>query len=138
MLTHFHGFLAHFRLPTSGENIHSYVLFCPGPIYIASALALVSAAIIYVFIPDITPDYMERENVAFKLYLEEHGFDTSLMGEAQLIVDPEDAPESKGGEFNQKNLELAGAGVGGKRYLKDEDGEDVVVHVVPSGVAGAK
>ncbi|CED82334.1 Inorganic phosphate transporter [Phaffia rhodozyma] len=61
-----------------------------GPFYIASALAIFSAGITYFFIPNIDADYMERDNIEFKAYLEANGWDTSAMGEI-IALDPESA-----------------------------------------------
>lgn len=58
-----------------------------GVFYLGSGLALVSAAIVYFFIPNISADYMEQENQAFREYLEENGYDMSLIG--FLMEDPE-------------------------------------------------
>lgn len=48
-----------------------------GVFYLGSALALVSALITLIFIPNIQPDAMHDEDIAFREYLEANGFDTS-------------------------------------------------------------
>ncbi|KAH9838230.1 major facilitator superfamily domain-containing protein [Rhodofomes roseus] len=51
-----------------------------GPFWIASGLALLSALVTFFLIKPLSHDGMEEEDRAFRLYLEAHGFDTSLMG----------------------------------------------------------
>ncbi|KAE8256208.1 hypothetical protein A4X06_0g8 [Tilletia controversa] len=47
---------------------------------IGSALALLSAATIFLFVPNVGEDSMLIEDIEFKRYLEANGFDTSTMG----------------------------------------------------------
>ncbi|GAA97199.1 uncharacterized protein L969DRAFT_84374 [Mixia osmundae IAM 14324] len=49
------------------------------PFYLASSLALL-AAVIGFFLVEITPDFIAQEDVLFKEYLAEHGYDISGMG----------------------------------------------------------
>jgi len=51
-----------------------------GPFFVGSAMALLSAIITYFFIHPLSHDGMEREDIEFRAYLEENGFDTSRMG----------------------------------------------------------
>ena len=51
-----------------------------GPFWVASALAVLSAVITMVLIRPLTHDGMVEEDEKFRIYLEEHGYDTSLMG----------------------------------------------------------
>ncbi|CAD6890691.1 unnamed protein product [Tilletia controversa] len=51
-----------------------------GPFNIGSALALLSAATIFLFVPNVGEDSMLIEDIEFKRYLEANGFDTSTMG----------------------------------------------------------
>lgn len=62
---------------------------------IASCLALFSAAIVWFFVPDIGPDYMQKEDIAFRAYLEENGWDTSEMGSRDLRTVSPELGESK-------------------------------------------
>ncbi|KAE8256443.1 hypothetical protein A4X13_0g2630 [Tilletia indica] len=55
-------------------------IYMTGPFYIGSALALLSAAVIFLFVPNIGEDGMLKEDEEFKRYLEANGFDTSVMG----------------------------------------------------------
>ncbi len=51
-----------------------------GPFWVGSALAVLSAAITMVLIRPLSHDGMVEEDEKFRIYLEEHGYDTSLMG----------------------------------------------------------
>ncbi|GFZ45318.1 Probable metabolite transport protein [Saitozyma sp. JCM 24511] len=51
-----------------------------GVFWIGSGLAIVSAAITFFFIPNIKADAMRDEDILFREYLEENGYDTSHMG----------------------------------------------------------
>ncbi|KAG8213042.1 major facilitator superfamily domain-containing protein [Butyriboletus roseoflavus] len=51
-----------------------------GPFWIASGLAIVSATVVFLLVKPLTHDGMAAEDEAFRLYLEENGFDTSQMG----------------------------------------------------------
>lgn len=51
-----------------------------GPFWIASGLAILSALVTLFLIRPLSHDGMEEEDRQFRLYLEAHGFDTSLMG----------------------------------------------------------
>ncbi|KAF9223445.1 MFS general substrate transporter [Gyrodon lividus] len=51
-----------------------------GPFWVGSGLAILSALVVSFLVRPLTHDGMEEEDEKFRLYLEEHGFDTSLMG----------------------------------------------------------
>lgn len=51
-----------------------------GPFWVASALAVLSAVITMVLIRPLSHDGMVEEDEKFRIYLEEHGYDTSQMG----------------------------------------------------------
>jgi len=51
-----------------------------GPFWIGSGLAILSALLIFFLVRPLSHDGMKEEDEKFRLYLEEHGFDTSLMG----------------------------------------------------------
>lgn len=51
-----------------------------GPFWVGSALAIVSAVTTFFLVRPLSHDGMVEEDEKFRLYLEEHGFDTSLMG----------------------------------------------------------
>jgi len=51
-----------------------------GPFWIGSAVAILSALITFFFIHPLSHDGMEKEDMEFRLYLQENGFDTSKMG----------------------------------------------------------
>ncbi|KAF8737595.1 hypothetical protein AX14_012594 [Amanita brunnescens Koide BX004] len=51
-----------------------------GPFWVGSGLSLLSAIIIFFFLKPISHDGMVEEDRKFREYLEENGYDTSLMG----------------------------------------------------------
>ncbi|KAF5392345.1 hypothetical protein D9757_001441 [Collybiopsis confluens] len=51
-----------------------------GPFWVGSGLAILSALITLFFIRPLSHDGMADEDAKFREYLEEHGFDTTLMG----------------------------------------------------------
>ena len=51
-----------------------------GPFWVGSGLAILSALITLFFIRPLTQDGMIREDIEFRKYLENHGYDTSKMG----------------------------------------------------------
>jgi len=51
-----------------------------GPFWVGSGLAIFSAIITFLFIWPLSTDGMEKEDIEFRVYLEENGFDTSTMG----------------------------------------------------------
>lgn len=51
-----------------------------GPFWVGSALAVVSALTTMVLIRPLSHDGMVEEDERFRIYLEEHGYDTSQMG----------------------------------------------------------
>ncbi|KAG9315288.1 major facilitator superfamily domain-containing protein [Chiua virens] len=51
-----------------------------GPFWIGSGLAILSATVVFFLVKPLTRDGMAAEDEAFRVYLEENGFDTSLMG----------------------------------------------------------
>ena len=51
-----------------------------GPFWIGSGLAIFSAIITFFFIRPLTHDGMAKEDADFRAYLEENGYDTSMMG----------------------------------------------------------
>lgn len=51
-----------------------------GPFWVGSGLAIFSAIVAYFCIPELTADSMAKEDIAFKEYLAEHGYDISNFG----------------------------------------------------------
>ncbi|KAF8845917.1 hypothetical protein BDN67DRAFT_976797 [Paxillus ammoniavirescens] len=51
-----------------------------GPFLVGSGLAILSALAVFILVRPLSYDGMKEEDAKFRLYLEEHGFDTSLMG----------------------------------------------------------
>ena len=55
------------------------------PVYIGCSLALFSAAVVWLLVPDIRADFMKEEDERFRQYLEEAGYDVSGMGLSPLL-----------------------------------------------------
>lgn len=55
--------------------------------WIGSSLALFSALVTLLFIPHVSTDAMKEEDLRFREYLTDNGFDVSLMGEAGSAKD---------------------------------------------------
>jgi len=70
-----------------------------GPFWIGSGLALLSALITFLFIKPLSADGMEKEDIAFRAYLEANGYDTSQMGlhsESNTIAEDAGSDKEKG------------------------------------------
>ena len=71
-----------------------------------SGLAIFSAIVTFLFIHPLTHDGMEAEDIAFREYLEENGWDTSRMGllsEQEIKTLEERNVERDSGTFNEKD-----------------------------------
>lgn len=55
------------------------------PVYIGSSLSLLSAAVVFFLVPNINANWMAAEDERFRGYLEEAGYDTSIMGIKPLL-----------------------------------------------------
>ncbi|KAF9466551.1 putative metabolite transporter [Collybia nuda] len=69
-----------------------------GPFWVGSGLAILSALITFFFIKPLTQDGMNREDQAFREYLEAHGYDTSQMGlgdEGDSVASSEERPDDE-------------------------------------------
>lgn len=66
------------------QSFHSVEKGQQAVFLIGSAFCIVGAIIGWVFIPDKERD-LESEDVKFRNYLEDHGFDTSCYGEPALV-----------------------------------------------------
>ncbi|KIO29754.1 hypothetical protein M407DRAFT_21176 [Tulasnella calospora MUT 4182] len=51
-----------------------------GPFWVGSGLTILSAAITFFFIPEVSENHMTNEDIKFREYLKANGFDVSLMG----------------------------------------------------------
>ena len=51
-----------------------------GPFWVGSGLAIFSALVTFFFIRPLSHDGMTHEDIEFRRYLEENGYDTSQMG----------------------------------------------------------
>ncbi|CEH17583.1 Inorganic phosphate transporter [Ceraceosorus bombacis] len=79
-----------------------------GPFYIGAGLALVSAAIVFVFIPQVTHDGMKKLDRDFEAYLLANGYDLSFMG-MESTSPPEKIEDVKDTESPQEEKEGIGA-----------------------------
>lgn len=52
------------------------------PFYVASSLCFLSAFLVWL-LPTINQDTIEKEDIEFRAYLEQHGFDTTKMGNVE-------------------------------------------------------
>lgn len=96
------------QIINSFENKSKY-LGDTGVFWVGSALGVFSAIIVFVFIPNITPDYMAREDIEFREYLAAHGYDVSQMGEPDF-VDPEaDLKQDHHGSHGENSIEATDA-----------------------------
>ena len=51
-----------------------------GPFLVGSGIALVASAIAFFFLPDVGPDFLAEQDASFESYLQEHNYDTTLLG----------------------------------------------------------
>ncbi|EIM90947.1 metabolite transporter [Stereum hirsutum FP-91666 SS1] len=79
-----------------------------GPFWVGSGLAILSALITFFFIRPLSADGMANEDLAFREYLEAHGWDTSQMGilpdSAESWVEP-----TSDGSLQEKEKEAISA-----------------------------
>jgi len=84
---------------TDSFTARSATLGITGPFWVGSALAVFSAIITFFFIRPLTTDGMAEEDMKFREYLSEHGYDISQMGlhdeASSSRVDSIDVPEKK-------------------------------------------
>lgn len=57
------------------------------PVFLSSGLCLLSAALAWGFLPYIGQNTITEEDLKFRAYLEEHGWDTSQMGVKKIEVE---------------------------------------------------
>ncbi len=74
-----------------------------GPFRIGSALAILSALITLVLIRPISHDGMADEDLKFRVYLEEHGYDTSQMG---LVDDQSSIDEKRSASIDAQDVKV--------------------------------
>ncbi|KAI5990092.1 major facilitator superfamily domain-containing protein [Pisolithus albus] len=67
-----------------------------GPFWIASGLAIVSALVTFLLVKPLTHDGMKAEDEAFRQYLEDSGFDVSLLGIPGAVSSEASDVEKKG------------------------------------------
>lgn len=72
-----------------------------GPFWVGSGLAVLSALVVFFFVKPLTHDGMIEEDMAFRRYLEEHGYDTSAMGLPDSTTSTAVATEEKAESFEK-------------------------------------
>ncbi|ORY31398.1 phospholipid transporter [Naematelia encephala] len=77
-----------------------------GPFWLGSGLAIASAVITLIFIPNIKPDEMIREDAAFREYLAANGYDVSQIGikDELFQVSVQDVSEGVGADADDKAI----------------------------------
>ena len=76
-----------------------------GPFWIGSGLAVLSAIITFFFIRPLSADSMTKEDIAFRAYLEENGFDTSQMGSGEDVDDQASVGTDEKADYAAKKVE---------------------------------
>ena len=102
------GFIGTYTFPQIQESFaqHGDYIANTGQFWLGSGLAVASALITFIFIPNIRADAMAEEDAAFREYLIAHGYDVSLMGlkEDGEVGDVEAVREEKTGPVDEKNV----------------------------------
>lgn len=70
-----------------------------GIFYIGSSLAVFAAILTAIFVPNIKPDYMINEDIAFREYLAANGYDISQIGEPEAREKGEIRHEEQAGTY---------------------------------------
>lgn len=91
--------IANFGGNEDPPRLESYTV----PFYISSALCLFSAALALFCLPSLTQDAVNDEDVRFREYLLNHGFDVSKMGDADSI-ETQYVDASSPGVEDRKNM----------------------------------
>lgn len=78
-----------------------------GPFYLGSGMAILSAIVTYLLISPLTVDQQHREDIAFKQYLLDNGYDITRMGlteglAVEGIVDEPEIPHDVALEKDKK------------------------------------
>lgn len=74
------AFVGTYVLPIAIKNASTPVQKGQHPFFISSALCILSAFLAFFLLPTINQDTITHEDERFRVYLEEHGYDTSSMG----------------------------------------------------------
>ncbi|UZJ53663.1 hypothetical protein CBS101457_002983 [Exobasidium rhododendri] len=78
-----------------------------GPFWVGSGLAIFSAIVAFFFIPELTADGMAKEDIAFKEYLAEHGYDIDQFGARdQSAISKVEAGNLDLKEVNSEDMEI--------------------------------
>ncbi|KAI9712699.1 MAG: hypothetical protein M1820_001320 [Bogoriella megaspora] len=74
------AFAGTYAFTTIQNNAKTELAAGQNPFWVASSLAIFSGLLAVFCLPKISQDTIEEEDIKFRAYLTQHGFDTSLMG----------------------------------------------------------
>lgn len=74
------AFVGSYLFPIIQDNAPNATRAGQDPFFVSSSLCLLSAALAFFCLPHIGQDTITEEDIKFRLYLEEHGFDTRKIG----------------------------------------------------------
>lgn len=66
-----------------------------GPFFIASAITIIAAVVVFILVPDFDKKSLADEDRDFRIYLAEHGFDTTLLGTGDIETVSSDTTDVK-------------------------------------------
>jgi len=78
-----------------------------GPFWVGSALAILSASIIFFMVRPLDHDGMVKEDAEFRQYLEDNGFDTSFMGLRDAEIETTSSEPEKDYTEDEKSAKSA-------------------------------
>ncbi|KAF2494492.1 putative MFS phospholipid transporter [Lophium mytilinum] len=87
------AFVGSYVFPVIQKNAPNPTRRGQDPFFVASAMAVFSGLIAIFLLPHIGQDTIEEEDIKFRAYLDEHGYDTSQMGVHALLAPPSIAEE---------------------------------------------
>lgn len=102
------GFIGTYTFPNIQRSFatHGTYVANTGQFWLGSGLAVASAIITFLFIPNIKADAMAEEDEAFREYLIANGYDVSRMGtkEVEVVGDVEAMRETEDKRGGEKDL----------------------------------
>ena len=79
------AFVGSWVFPVIQSNAPNNIRAGQDPFFIGSALAIFSGFLALFFVPDISQDTIEEEDLKFREYLSAHGYDVSKMGVEEYV-----------------------------------------------------
>jgi len=91
------AFVGSYVFPIIQRNAPNKIRSGQDPFYVGSALAIFAGFVALFLLPDLTQDSIETEDMRFRQYLQEHGYDTTKMGlqSSESLTSEENAVESQ-------------------------------------------